>query len=324
MPIVKSPYKAPFWAIGPHIQTVIPAELAKPPKVDYRREIWDTPDGDVVAVDWAPSEHLPENAPVLLHLHGLEGSSHSKYALATMDACVKRGVRGLVFNYRSCGGLDNKKVRSYTAADDAEWDWVLQKLKTQYPNSKIYAFGVSLGANNLLHWLGTRKEKARELVNAVVAVSAPMDLVDGFKRLHQGFSRLYELNFIFPLRKKAFEKLRRFPGCFDDSELHSIWSMEKYDDVITARINNFKNGHEYYQYCSSKPLLKYIRVPTLVIHALNDPIVGGDWVPTADEVSEDVVLEYSKDGGHCGFPIGRFPGSLGYLPSRTLDFCLQH
>ncbi len=184
--------------------------------------------------------------------------------------------------------------------------------------------GVSLGGNNILHWLGTRGEKAREYVDAAVAVSASMELSKAFKILHRSIGLLYELNLMFSLRKKAYEKLERFPGCFDPKKLQKVWSISAYDDVITAPLNNYKDAEDYYAKCSSSPLLKNIRVPTLIIHALNDPIVGGTWLPKAEDVSEDVVLEYSKDGGHCGFPVGPFPGRLDYLPKRTLEFCLQH
>ncbi len=305
------------------MQTIWPAKLFPKPKVTYRREVWDTPDGDVLAVDWAQPEPEEPSAPVMIHLHGLEGSSDSHYAKALMAYCRDNKIRGLVVNYRGCGGLPNKMLRAYTAADDPEWDWVFKRIKDRYPSSRIFAMGVSLGANNILHWLGTRGEDAAKLIDAAVAINSPMDLLLSNERVTQGFSRVYEQNFLFTLKLKALQRARAYPGAIDLARLKAAHNIFAFDDVFTAPIHGYKSGEDYYRRCSSRPFLNGIRVPTLVLSTLNDPVVGKKCLPEEKEVSSQVVLEYAAEGGHCGFPLGPFPGCLGYLPKRTGEFCRQ-
>ncbi len=324
MPVSKSPYEAPSWARGADLQTILPAEVMPRPKVVYRREIWDTPDGDIIATDWITPEPKDPNAPVMVHLHGLEGSSHSHYAEALMAYCRDNNMYCVVVNYRSCGGILNKNRAFYTAADDKEWDWVFKKIRDRFPKSKIFAMGASLGANNLLHWLGTRGEAACPYVVAAVSVSNPFVLKESLRRVQKGFSKIYEINFVFTLKRKALEKLKIYPGMVDEKAVKTALSMREFDDAVTAPLSGFRNAIDYYYKCSCKRELKGIRVPTLVINAINDPIVGNKCLPTEAEVSDKVILEYSEEGGHCGFPIGSFPGNLGYLPKRTLDFCKQY
>ena len=117
----------------------------------YRREIWNTPDDDIIAVDWSRPNPLIR-APIMVHIHGLEGSSNSHYARALMARCGQGGVRGVVIHYRAAAVSPIKKLRAYNAADAAELDWEFARLRELYPEAPIYAMGVSLGANNLLFW----------------------------------------------------------------------------------------------------------------------------------------------------------------------------
>ena len=165
MSLAASDYRAPWWLPGGHLQTIVPAELFPKAKVIYRREIWNTPDDDIIAVDWSTPEPIDPKAPIMVHIHGLEGSSNSHYARALMARCGQEGVRGVVIHYRGCGGVTNKKLRAYNAADAEELDWEFARLRELYPEAPIYAMGVSLGANNLLFWAGTRGEDAAKLVS---------------------------------------------------------------------------------------------------------------------------------------------------------------
>ena len=139
MPISESLYQAPSWCPGGHLQTVIPARVTARPHIAYRREIVETPDGDIVAWDWSTPEPADLNAPVLVHFHGLEGGSDSHYAEALMAKCAELGWRGLVAHFRSCGGLMNRKPRAYFAGDTADNSWVLHTVKARFPNAKLYA-----------------------------------------------------------------------------------------------------------------------------------------------------------------------------------------
>lgn len=323
MSLAASEYRAPWWLPGGHLQTIVPAELFPKAKVIYRREIWNTPDDDIIAVDWSTPEPIDPKAPIMVHIHGLEGSSNSHYARALMARCGQGGVRGVVIHYRGCGGVTNKKLRAYNAADAAELDWEFARLRELYPEAPIYAMGVSLGANNLLFWAGTRGEDAAKLVSGIVAVCAPLDLVGSSHVIRKGFSRIYDLNFISTMKKKALAKAKRFPGVLDVEKIKKIRWLWQFDDLFTAPIFGYKDYMDYWTKCSSKSHLGGIRLPTLVLNAKNDPIVGNEVLPMSQEVSKFVTLEYPAEGGHCGFPRKPNEGSLGFLPTRTFDFCFR-
>lgn len=203
----------------------------------------------------------------MVHIHGLEGSSNSHYARALMARCGQGGVRGVVIHYRGCGGVTNKKLRAYNAADAAELDWEFARLRELYPEAPIYAMGVSLGANNLLFWAGTRGEDAAKLVSGIVAVCAPLDLVGSSHVIRKGFSRIYDLNFISTMKKKALAKAKRFPGVLDVEKIKKIRWLWQFDDLFTAPIFGYKDYMDYWTKCSSKPHLGGIRLPTLVLNA---------------------------------------------------------
>lgn len=321
MSLLKSDYRAPLWAPGGNLQTILPAEISIRPKVQYRREIWDTPDGDVVAVDWSTPEPQSSKAPVMVHFHGLEGSSRSHYAEALMARCSSSGVRGAVIHYRGCGGITNKKLRAYFAADAEELDWEFKRIRRMFPDAPIYAMGVSLGANNLLYWLGSKGREAAKYVDAAVSICSPLDLEKSSHKISKGFGKVYNWNFIRTLRDKALEKARLYPGVVNVEALKKVKTLYDFDEVFTSVVHGFKGAMDYWEKCSSLPLLPNIRVPTLVLNAVNDPVVGNEFLPKQSDASPFVALEYAPEGGHCGFPQGAFPGSLGYLPKRTFEFC---
>ncbi len=314
-----SDYQAPRWLPGGHLQTIWPAQYMARPQVPYLREIWDTSDGDVVAVDLVCS-HLPGSSPTLVHFHGLEGSSQSHYALALMQTCQNHNIRGVVIHYRGCGGIENRKPRAYFAADASELDWIFRRIKTRWPDSSISAMGVSLGANNLLYWAGTREEEASKWLDSIVAVCSPLDLVKSSQCFSSGFTRLYEWNFLRTLRSKAKRMNQQFPGLLSEEKIDSIRSLWDFDNCVTAPLHGFCNALDYLTRCSSKLYLGGIRVPTLLLNSRNDPFLKAECFPKSEELSDFIKAEFPNEGGHCGFPQGSFPGSLGYLPMRTLRF----
>lgn len=158
MPVVPSDYRAPSWCPGSHLQTCLPAKLSKRPEVEYRVEHVELPDGDFMIWHWAKPEPLDPKAPVLVHFHGLEGSSHSHYALALMHETAKRGWRGVVAHFRTCGGELNRLPRAYFAGDTADNSWVLKTVHARFPEAPLYAVGVSLGANQLAKTMGDMGE----------------------------------------------------------------------------------------------------------------------------------------------------------------------
>ena len=311
------PYRAPTWLPGAHAQTIYPLLIKSPPPA-YRRERWDTPDGDFIDLDWIDG---PPGAPLVVLFHGLEGSSHSHYAREMMQAVAAHGLCGVVPHFRGCSGEVNRMPRAYHSGDYLEIDWVLRRLQALHPQCPRFAAGVSLGGNALLKWLGKSGADALAVVDAAAAVCAPLDLTAAGESLGRGFNRLvYAQNFLQTLKRNALAKLDRHPGLLDRERVLAARTLYDFDDAVTAPLHGFRNASEYWVRASSKPWLRRIRVPTLVVNARNDPFLPAAALPTETQVSKYVTLEYPAQGGHVGFVSGPPPGRLHWLPERVLSF----
>lgn len=313
-----TPYRAPAWLPGGHAQTIWPI-LRKGAPPAYRRERWDAPDGDFIDVDWLATPEAA-GAPLVVLFHGLEGSSASHYAAALMQALARRGWGGAVPHFRGCSGEPNRLPRAYHSGDSAEIDWILQRLRSLFPQRTLYAAGVSLGGNALLKWAGEQQGTARDVVQALAAVCAPLDLTAAGQALQQGFSLVYAKRFLVTLKANSRAKLARFPGLFDERRMLSARTLYDFDDAVTAPVHGFRDAADYWRRASSKPWLGGVRLPALVLNALNDPFLPRQALPGPQQVSASVRLEYPEAGGHVGFVSGAFPGHLGWLPQRLLDF----
>ena len=313
-------YHAPAWLPGGNLQTIYAAVSAPRSRVHYRRERWDTPDGDFIELDWIAA--VPDR-PLVALFHGLEGSAQSHYALSLMAALAAHGWNGVVVHFRGCGGEPNRTVRAYHSGDAAEIDWVLRRLRERH-GVTLFAAGVSLGGNALLKWLGEQGDAAREIVVAAAAVSAPLDVAAGGHALGRGFNMIYTKMFLATLKKKSLHKLARFPGAFDEHAMRRSRNLYEFDNVVTAPLHGFRDTDDYWSRASSKPGLISIRVPALVLNAKNDPFVPASSLPAQGDVADCVVLEQPLAGGHVGFVSGRFPGKLDWLPRRLLAFFDGH
>lgn len=312
---MSAPYKAPWWLPGGHAQTIFSA-LRPAPRVALRRERLETPDDDFIDVDWAG----PRQAPRTLALfHGLEGSSSSPYARSIAAAGAASGWRVAIVHFRGCSGEPNRLARAYHSGDSAEADWILRRLAA---GTSLHAAGVSLGGNVLLRWLGERGEEAARLVRRAAAVSAPLDLAAADRALSHGFSRVvYAEHFLRTLKRKSLAKLQRHPGLFDEARTRAARTLYEFDDAVTAPLHGYRDAADYYARASSGPVLRHVRVPTLVLNAKNDPFLPLEALErAARDASGSVLLEFPATGGHVGFIAAGKPGGHGWLARRLLDF----
>ena len=318
-------YVAPRWLPGGNLQTIWPALYARradgPPPV-YRRERWATPDGDFVDVDFVDA--ATTSAPLLVLFHGLEGSSRSHYAEAFAAFAAARGWAFAVPHFRGCSGEINLAPRAYHSGDFEEVDWILARFAAQHPGPMLAA-GVSLGGNALLRWAEEAGAQAAHRVRAVASISAPLDLAAGGAAIGRGFNRLvYTRMFLATMKPKALAKLAQHPGLFDRDTLLAARDLHAFDNVFTAPLHGFRDVDDYWSRGSAKPHLADIRVPALVVNALNDPFVPGVSLPRQAEVGAHVTLWQPAHGGHVGFPLGLPPGHVRGLPAHVGDWLTQH
>ena len=317
--IAETSYQAPFWLSGGDLQTIVPAVFGHTAKIQYERVRWELEDGDFIDTDWVNRD--ASNQPTVVLFHGLEGNSASHYAKALMAKVQEIGWRGVVIHFRGCSGEENRLPRAYFAGDSAEIEMMLTRVRMENVESKIYVVGVSLGANALLKWLGERAEQAAGLVEKAVAVSSPLDLAACATALDHGLDRwLYTPMFVSSMKSKALQKVKRFPGLLDEEKVRAAKTIHEIDREVTAKLHGYADEEIYYAENSSKPWLRQITVPTLMLNAKNDPFVPAEILPTSDEVSSSVTLETPEDGGHVGFLQAGEGLRLDWLPTHILQF----
>jgi uncharacterized protein len=319
--IILTPYRAPHWLPGGHLQTIYAYCLPQPHFFEFRRQRWETPDGDFVDLDWL--DEFGSTALIVL-FHGLEGCSRSHYALSLANELRRQNCPGVIVHYRGCSGEANRLARSYHAGDSAEVGWILRRLRDENPQRRLYVAGISMGGNDLLKWLGEEGSSAVKIIDRAAAVSAPLDLRSAAQRLDVGWNKqIYTRDFLRGMRRKVLAKISTHELELNPSSVRAARTFREFDNLYTAPIHGFKDAEDYWMRSSSKPWLKGIRVPTLVINARNDPFFPADALPAPEEVSNAVTLEYPESGGHVGFVSGHFPGHLGWLPRRILQFFLN-
>ncbi len=334
-------YRAPKWllggsgagAVGGNLQTIWPALWSRRIEggpLDWQRQRWTSPDDDFIDIDFAaPLSNTPPSQaqPRLVLFHGLEGSSSSHYAQSFADAARRLGWAYAVPHFRGCSGEMNRAPRAYHSGDHEEIGWILDRLHHRWAGpadanaqaAPMVVVGISMGGNALLRWAEERGHAARPVAQAVAAISSPIDLAAGGRAIGEGFNRLiYTRMFLRSMKPRALRKLQQHPGLFDGERLASARTLYEFDNVFTAPLHGFRDTDDYWQRASAKPTLDQIRLPTLVLNALNDPFVPGASLPALGSLRSDwVTLAQPIHGGHVGFPQGPPPGEVMTLANRV-------
>lgn len=310
-PEIGGPFRPAWWLPGAHPQSMYDRLIRRGPRVEMRRETWETPDGDVLEIDRLDG---PPGSPLLLGLHGLEGCSRSLYMQGMMSDARDRGWRGVVLNFRSCAPPPgrprgewrmNRGRRMYHSGETGDLGRVIDRLRESEPDAPIVSVGVSLGGNVLLKWLGERGSDAVDRVEAAVAMSAPFDLAACADALESGIGYVYMHAFLSTLREKALAFERRYPGSVDVEGVRRARTFRHIDDAATAPIHGFEDADDYYARSSSLPYLGRIRVPTLLLNARDDPFQPAEALDRARAAaSEAVTCRFTEKGGHVGWMSG--------------------
>ena len=310
-----SGFRPAWWLRSAHLQTQFPSLCRRPAPLSLRRERIELPDGDFLDLDW----NDVESDALILVLHGLEGSARSGYAAGMLHALGQAGLSSVVMNFRGCGGEPNRLPRSYHSGETGDLEYVVQRLRASASDAALGIVGYSLGGNVLLKWLGEKAEHAG--IDAAVAVSVPFNLSLCADRLNRGLSRVYQWYLLQKLRRSLQRKLGTMSLSFDVHDPRSLGSLREFDERVTAPLHGFAGAEDYYARASCGPWLRSIAVPTLILHAIDDPFMTPAVIPRPDELSRCVQLELSARGGHVGFVSGRFPWApIYWLESRICEY----
>lgn len=277
-----------------HIHTVYASKFRYVSAPNYVRERLDTPDGDFLDLDWVRSG----NQRVAIVLHGLEGSTDRPYMRGMVRALSADGWDVLALNFRSCSGEMNRKPYSYHSGATNDLSLIINQIQLNYPT--IAAIGFSLGGNVLLKYLG--EMGLHTPVRAAVAFSVPTDLKGSSNALTSSENRLYMRNFLRLLRVKVLFKAEQFPDVVSAEGFDQIASFQEFDDRYTAPLNGFIDAEDYWARSSSNPFIPDIRVPTLLVNALDDPFLSEGCYPvTRTKDNPSITFERPRFGGHVGF-----------------------
>ena len=292
------------------MQTVFGRLMRHKYGIIFNRRRIDTPDGDFIDLDFpeVAGHPVPEEAPIVLLLHGLEGNARRSYAYETYRRLARRGIRSVGMNYRSCSGEINRTARFYHSGATEDVALVLSILKEWFPHNRRGLIGFSLGANLALKFVGEQGAAARNWVETAVTISPPFDMKKSSDLLGRGISRLYTYYFLTSLRPKVRAKAALLESVVDLEQVLAARTFRELDNVCTAPLNGFRDADDYYEKCSTAQFLPHIQVPTLLLRALDDPLFAPDDVPY-DVISANncLTVGITPQGGHMGFVEGH-PG----------------
>src|SRR5918992_676049 len=319
-------YRPAWWVPGPHLRTMWGRLTRRRLTMPVRVERWTTPDDDLLELRrFDPPADAGRDMPHLVFLHGLEGGIHSHYVANLFAEAERRRWSADLLLFRGCAGELNRARRFYHSGETSDLDFALRRIVAERPDVPIGLAGVSLGGNVLLKWLGERSDDAvPATVRGAVAVSVPFDLARGSRCISRGFSRVYERFFLRSLVAKARQKLAHHPDLCDPAALNRVRTLWDFDDVVTAPLHGFRNALDYYTQSSSIHYLSSVRVPTLLLSAVDDPFLPPEVLDEVRSVARDnpaLELEFVRRGGHVGFVSGRLPWRpVYYAEWRVADF----
>ena len=309
MPIIESTYKPPFWAKKSFVSTVFSGLARKVDGVNQTRERIILPDTDFLDLDWSYAQE--KSNKIIMLLHGLEGSAQRPYITGSAKLFNNNGIDAVGVNFRGCSG------EPYHSGATEDLDAVVQHVLSKGIYDEIYIKGISLGANMVLKYVGEGRELPTEL-KSVIAVSTPCDLKGSCGELLSLKNKHYAIRFLAHLKDKLKPKLSQFTDRISITDFDSIKTLIDFDDVYTSKAHGFKDAFDYYEQASCLQFLPNIKVPSLIINALNDSFLSAECYPVKEaKHNPNLFLEMPQYGGHVGF-IGK--GNVYYNERRALEF----
>ena len=302
--IHQSSFKPSWWATNRHVQTIYPRFFQKRIKVDIRHERLPLPDGDFVNLAWLGDAKKASGLVVMFH--GLEGSIKSHYANDMAANLQQQGYLVVLMHFRGCGGEQNLLPQTYHSGETRDAWYFINWLEQTFPDLPKVAMGFSLGANMLLKLLGEQPQQT--VLSAAIAISPPFRLEQCALSINQGFSRLYQAYLLKSMLNKLLKKMQciNYTGLLkiNRAETKALKNFREFDEHVTAALFGFTGADDYYQRSSAVHFMHKIQTPTLVLHAKDDPFMNEHVLPNEDELSSEVRVELSDQGGHVGFMQG--------------------
>jgi predicted alpha/beta-fold hydrolase len=298
------------WFTNPHLQTIVgnflPRKSTLPKPIQQLVEV--TPaHGHQISTQvlcechWQP-ENVRASRPAIIILHGLEGSSHSHYVIGNANKLWRAGCNVIRMNMRNCAGTEKLTPTLYHSGLSGDVGAVMHFFIESQCLQSISLIGYSMGGNLVLKLAGDQGTAPPPQLRCVVGVSPAVDLAASADALHEPQNRIYEHKFLRALLKRFRRKSMLFPRAFDPQMGAHITSLREFDDRITALYCGFRSADDYYYRAAAARVLDRITIPTLIIHAVDDPFVR--LIPSTRETiaaNPNITLLETEHGGHCAF-----------------------
>ena len=320
MPLLTaSAYHPAAWLANGHLQTIAASVLRRVADVHYQRERLELPDGDFLDLDWSWAGAAPGGRLGIIS-HGLEGDSNRPYVRGMARALNQAGFDALAWNYRGCGGETNRLLRAYHLGDTDDLAAVIAHAVDAKKYPEVFLTGFSAGGNVTLKYLGENPARVPAAVRRAAVFSVPTDLKASSLHISRWQNRVYLRRFMHSLRQKMRAKAAHLPGQLDLSALDELRDFPQFDARYTAPLHGFASADDYYAQAASGQYLVGIRVPTLLVNALNDPFLPPSCYPReAARANPCFYLETPAAGGHVGFNDNGPAGSY-YSERRAIEF----
>ena len=321
MPLLKSTFFPTLPFRNSHFNTIYRALFMKE-SVEYSRKRVTTWDQDFIDLDFS----LVGSKTLVILIHGLEGSSQSKYILAATSEFNNEAMDTVAFNLRGCSGEDNLLLQTYHSGKTDDVHFIINYILKNYSYQNIVLAGYSLGGNLTLKYMGEFAKTLSSKIKCAIAVSVPVDLASSSVAMSSYKNKIYMEAFLKTLRLKVLEKAHKFPEFkLDKDKLFKAKAFSDFDALYTAPVYGYSGAEDYWEKASSKPYLKSIETPTLLISSEDDPFLAAACFPIKEaKASKNFYLEMTKYGGHVGFISSFLIDKNRWLENRMLNFIKHH
>jgi predicted alpha/beta-fold hydrolase len=323
MPLEDEVFAPHPWLKNGHLMTFAGAfwrrHFALPPAEDRHFEV-EAESKILGHCHWQEGRELA--APLLVLVHGLEGSSRSNYMLGIAEKAWQRGFHVIRLNQRNCGGTERLTPTLYNSGMSRDYRAVFEELSSGEGFSRIFFVGYSMGGNLVTKMAGEMGHRAHPALRGIAVVCPALDLRACADALERPDNYFYERHFVSGLLARYATKAALFPERYRKNGFGAIRTVREFDDLITAPQFGYRDAEEYYEAASAKSVVDRIEVPTLLIAAEDDPFVPLRAIrATGIERNPFVKFRAPAHGGHCGFISRKHGAARFWAESRIVDFC---
>lgn len=309
-------YQPSLWFRNAHLNT-IHRTLFHSFDLSYERRRMETTDGDFMDIDLL----MKGSKKLVIAIHGLEGSSDSNYIRSLASYFSQASFDLACANLRGCSGVENRLLSAYHSGKTDDLDAIINFLQQQFDHEDIFLVGYSLGGNLILKYLGESWRSTTQIKGAAT-VSVPCDLKGSSEQIGKWKNKVYMERFLRSLKRKTLIKSKRFPEAnIDVKAINKAKNFKQFDDLFTAPVHGFLDAEDYWRQNSANNFITDIRIPSLLITAIDDPFLSQSCIPFSQAKGHRYFrLETYQHGGHVGFNSGWKPKLKPWLETRIHQF----